>query len=341
MLYFNCDYNNGCHPDVLKRLVETNSEFTDVYDGDIYTKSAKAKIKKAIGCPKAQIAFLGGGTQTNATVIDGMLKPYEGVLAADTGHVNVHEAGAIEHTGHKVLALPQYDGKIKAKDVNDYVETYYADENYEHMVFPGMVYISFPTELGTLYSKKELTELYKVCRDHKIPLFIDGARLSYGLASKKCDMTIEEFASLCDVFYIGGTKVGALCGEALVFTHGNAPEHLTTIIKQHLAMFAKGRLNGVQFDALFTDDLYFKIGKNAIDTAELMKKILHKKGYKFYLETPTNQQFVIVENSKLDELSKHVKYGFWSKYDSKHTVIRFCTSWATRKEDVLKLEEVL
>ena len=341
MLYFNCDYNNGCHPEVMKRLVATNDEFTDVYDGDVYTESAKKKIRKTIGCPKAQIFFLGGGTQTNATVIAAYLREYQGVVAADTGHVNVHESGAIEYTGHKVLTLPQYDGKIKASDLSEYMQTYYADGNYEHMVFPGMVYISFPTELGTLYTKKELTELHTVCKKYKMPLFIDGARLGYGLASKKCDMTIKEFAKLCDAFYIGGTKVGALCGEAVVFPKGDAPEHFFSSVKQHCALFAKGRLNGVQFDTLFTDNLYMKIGENAIKTAEQLKKILHKKNYKFFLETPTNQQFVIVDNKLLPKLAKSVKYGFWSKYDNNHTVIRFCTSWATKEEDVKKLEEIL
>ncbi len=341
MLFFNCDYNNGCHPEVLKRIVETNDEFTDSYNLDKYTASAIEKIKDTIGCPNAKIYFLGGGTQTNSVVIASYLREYQGVLAAQTGHVNVHESGAIEYTGHKVLTLPQYDGKIKASDLKSYMQTYYADESYDHMVFPGMVYISFPTELGTLYTKKELAEIHKVCKQYKMPLFIDGARLGYGLASKKCDMTIKEFAKLCDAFYIGGTKVGALCGEAVVFPNGDEPEHFFSSIKQHGALFAKGRLNGVQFDALFTDNLYAKISKNAIETAEMLKKVLHEKGYRFYLETPTNQQFVIVENKMLGKLKKKVKYGFWEKYDDKHTVIRFCTSWATRKEDVLKLSSLL
>ncbi len=341
MLYFNCDYNNGCHPEVLKKIIETNDEFTDVYNQDKYTASAIKKIKDKIGCPDAKIYFLGGGTQTNAVVISSYLRGFHGVIAAQTGHVNVHESGAIEYTGHKVLTLPQYDGKMKASDLQSYLKTYYSDENYEHMVIPGMVYLSYPTELGTLYTKQELTEIHKVCKQYKMPLFIDGARLGYGLASKECDMTIKEFAKHCDVFYIGGTKVGTLCAEAVVFPKGDEPEHFFSSIKQHGALFAKGRLNGVQFDALFTDNLYERLGKNAIETAEMLKKVLKEKGYRFYLETPTNQQFVIAENSMLGKLRKKVVYGFWEKYDDTHTIIRFCTSWATKKEDIMKLASLL
>ena len=209
------------------------------------------------------------------------------------------------------------------------------------MVFPGMVYISHPTEYGTLYTKDELENISKVCNEYKIPLYLDGARLGYGVMAKDTDVDIPTIAKYCDIFYIGGTKVGALCGEAIVFTKGNMPKYFTTMVKQHGALLAKGRLLGVQFDTLFTDDLYLKIGKTAIDTAELLKKGLQDKGYRFYLDSPTNQQFIILENSKLEELSKHVRYGFWEKYDDSHTVIRFATSWATTKEDVEKLMELL
>lgn len=341
MLYFECDYNNGCHPDVLKKINETNSIPQSGYGNDIFSESAKAKIRSACACPDADIYFLSGGTQTNSVVISTILKDYEGVIAASTGHIGTHESGAIEYTGHKVLSLPSHDGKIDCSELKAFLSDYYADGNYEHMVFPGMVYISFPTESGTLYSKEELTAIHEVCLSYQIPLYIDGARLGYGLMSRECGLTLPEFAALCDVFYIGGTKVGALCGEAVVFPRNNAPAHFISMVKQHGALLAKGRLCGVQFDALFTDDLYFRISRNAIDTAERLKQILHGKGYRFFLETPTNQQFVIVENSLLNVLSKNVCFGFWEKYDESHTVIRFCTSWATSDEDLDALEKVL
>ena len=341
MLYFECDYNNGCHPDVLKKINETNSIPQSGYGNDVFSESAKAKIRSACACPDADIYFLAGGTQTNSVVISTILQDYEGVIAASTGHIGTHESGAIEYTGHKVLPLPSHDGKIDSSELKAFLSDYYADGNYEHMVFPGMVYISFPTESGTLYSKDELHAIHEVCLSYHIPLYIDGARLGYGLMSRECDLTLPEFAASCDVFYIGGTKVGALCGEAVVFPRNNAPAHFISMVKQHGALLAKGRLCGVQFDALFTDDLYFRISQNAIDTAERLKQILHGKGYRFFLETPTNQQFIIVENTLLDVLSQNVCFGFWEKYDESHTVIRFCTSWATAGEDLDALEMVL
>ena len=270
-----------------------------------------------------------------------MLQPYEGVVAAATGHVNVHEAGAIEFTGHKVLTVPEHDGKMHAEELRDFIETFYNDEAHEHMVFPGMVYISHPTEYGTLYTKEELIKISDVCKQFEIPLFLDGARLGYGVMAKDTNIDIPTIAKYCDVFYIGGTKVGALCGEAVVFTKNNMPKHFTTRVKQHGALLAKGRLLGIQFDTLFTDDLYFKIAKNAIDTAEVLKKGLADKGYKFYLDSPTNQQFIVLENDKLEKLAKGVRYGFWEKYDDTHTVIRFATSWATKMEDVEALIDLL
>ena len=285
--------------------------------------------------------LLTGGTQTNAVVIDALLESYEGAVAAETGHINVHESGAIEFTGHKVMPLPQHEGKINAVELRKFIETFYNDQNHQHMVYPGMVYISHPTEYGTLYTKEDLTELSKVCRDYGIPLFVDGARLGYGLMAKNTDVTLEVLCELCDVFYIGGTKIGALSGEAIVFTHNNTPKNFVTFIKQHGALLAKGRLLGVQFDTLFTDDLYFRISKHAIEMSEILKRELAEKGYRFYFESPTNQQFVIVENSKMEELSKRVVFSFWEKYDENHTVIRFATSWATKKEDVIKLMELL
>ena len=341
MLSFESDYTEGAHRAILDKLIETNYDQQPGYGEDAYSISARKKIAQATGTDAEDIYFITGGTQTNQIVIDTMLAPYEGVVAAVTGHVAAHEAGAIEYTGHKVLTVPQYLGKLKASDVKDLVETFYHDANHEHMVFPGMVYISHPTEYGTLYTKQELEEISKVCHEYNLPLFLDGARLGYGLMSNDTDVTLEDIAELTDVFYIGGTKVGALCGEAVVFTKNNTPKHFVNLIKKHGALLAKGRLNGVQFDTLFTDDLYFKISKHAIDMAEKLKKIFSDKGYKFYIDSPTNQQFFIVDNKKLEELQKHVRYGFWEKYDDTHTVVRFATSWATKEEDVEKLKDLL
>ena len=341
MLSFESDYIEGAHPKILETLAKTNMECLSGYGADAYTKSAKEKIADACALPDAQIAFLTGGTQTNQIVIDTMLHQYEGVVAAQSGHVSVHEAGAIEFTGRKVLTLPAHDGKIDASELDSYISDFYNDGNHEHMVFPGMVYISHPTEYGTLYSKKELTEISKVCRKHKIPLFLDGARLGYGLMSKQADLTLADIAELCDVFYIGGTKVGALCGEAVVFTKKNMPLHFEHLVKKHGALLAKGRLLAIQFDTLFTDNLYFEISRNAIDRAEELKNLFLKKGYKFFIDSPTNQQFVILENNKLKELQKNVKFSFWGKYDDTHTVVRFATSWATTSEKITELEKLL
>ena len=341
MISFESDYIAGAHPKVLARLMETNMEPLGGYGSDKYCESAREKIKRACACPQAEVHFLVGGTQTNALVISSMLKEYEGVIAAKTGHVSLHEAGAIEATGHKVLEVVQEKGKITATSVKQYLETFYGDENHEHMVFPGMVYISHPTEYGTLYNKKELEELAEVCQKYEMPLYLDGARLGYGLMSRETDVTLEDIARLCDVFYIGGTKVGALCGEAVVFTKGNTPKHFMTIIKQKGALLAKGRVLGVQFDILFTENLYFDISRHAIEMAQQLKEMLCEKGYCFYMESPTNQQFVIVENKKLEELKKYVAVSFWEKYDETHTVIRLATSWSTTQQDMERLEEVL
>lgn len=341
MLSFSSDYIAGAHPDVLQRLVDTNLESLTGYGEDIYTKKAIEKIKKEIAMDDAEVYLLTGGTQTNQIVIDTMLKDYEGVISATTGHVNVHEAGAIEFSGHKVLTVDTIDGKISAKTVRDYIELFYKDGSYEHMVFPGMVYISYPTELGNLYSKKELEDLYAVCKDYDIPFFIDGARLAYGLMSEECDLTMKDLARLCDVFYIGGTKCGALAGEAVVFTNNNMPKRFNTLVKQRGAMIAKGRLLGVEFDALFTDGLYYEIGKKGIDQAEKLKKILDKHGFEFFMKTSTNQQFVIIENTKKEELAKKVDFAFTQTYDENHTVIRFATSWSSTDEDLELLDQYL
>lgn len=341
MLSFECDYNCGAHPKVLEKLIETNLIPQSGYGFDEYTSSAKEKIKLACGCPDAEIFFLMGGTQSNAVVIDSLLKAYEGVVCADTGHISTHEAGAVEACGHKVLTLPNHYGKIYAEELLSLLKDFYADENFEHMVFPGMVYISHPTEYGTLYSKQELSEISSVCREYNIPLYLDGARLAYGLMSKKTDVTLPDVAQFCDAFYIGGTKCGALCGEAVVFTKNNMPKHFLTMVKNHGALLAKGRLTGVQFDALFTDGLYFEIGSHAIELAEMLKSGFKEKGYQLFIDSPTNQQFVVLENEFMEKLKKRVSFSYWERYDDNHTVVRFATSWATTKNDVEKLLEIL
>lgn len=339
MLYFENDYSEGAHSEVLNALIKTNDNKLTGYGSDEYSSSAKEKIKKACHT-NGDVYLLTGGTQTNQIIIDSLLESYQGVVSAVSGHVNAHEAGAIEYTGHKVIALNEHEGKVDSQELLHYLETFYADENHDHMVFPGMVYISHPTEYGTLYTKKELENLSKVCHQYNIPLYLDGARLGYGIMAKGSDVDLTVIAQNCDVFYIGGTKVGALCGEAVVFTN-KAPKHFVSIVKQHGALLAKGRLLGVQFDALFSNELYFKISQNAIDMAELLKEGLVKKGYDFYINSPTNQQFIIIENNKMEELRKEVRFSFWEKYDDAHTVIRLATSWATTKEDIENLMKYL
>ena len=341
MISFTCDYNEGAHPAILERLVATNFIQQPGYGADSFTASAKARIREAVGCPQAEVFLLTGGTQTNSTVIATMLRDYQGVVAAQTGHIAVHEAGAVEYTGHKVLTLPQREGKMSAQDLRNYLKGYYADGSYDHMVFPGMVYISFPTEYGTLYSKKELTDIYAVCQEYSLPLFVDGARLGYGLMSPACDITIKDLARLCDVFTIGGTKVGALCGEAVVFPSGKAPEHFFTMVKQHGALVAKGRLLGVQFDTLFTDGLYFKIAQGAIDLAMQLKKLFLDKGYELFLDSPTNQQFIILTPAAAKALEGKVAYEVWETLPDGRKVVRFATSWATTPEQVSQLSALL
>ncbi len=341
MISFTCDYNEGAHPAILERLVATNFIQQPGYGADSFTASAKARIREAVGCPQAEVFLLTGGTQTNSTVIATMLRDYQGVVAAQTGHIAVHEAGAVEYTGHKVLTLPQREGKMSAQDLKNYLKGYYADGSYDHMVFPGMVYISFPTEYGTLYSKKELTDIYAVCQEYSLPLFVDGARLGYGLMSPACDITIKDLARLCDVFTIGGTKVGALCGEAVVFPSGKAPEHFFTMVKQHGALVAKGRLLGVQFDTLFTDGLYFKIAQGAIDLAMQLKKLFLDKGYELFLDSPTNQQFIILTPAAAKALEGKVAYEVWETLPDGRKVVRFATSWATTPEQVSQLSALL
>ena len=340
MLVFENDYSEGAHPLVLEKLLETNMEKLSGYGNDRYTEEAREKIRKAVGKEDADVFFIAGGTQTNLVIISTMLKRYEGVIAAVTGHVNGHEAGAIEYTGHKVMTLPHHDGKIDPEELDEMISGFYKDANHEHMVFPGMVYVSHPTEYGTLYSDKELTAISDICHRYDIPLFLDGARLGYALACPDSDLTLERIAELADVFYIGGTKVGALCGEAVVFTR-KTPEHFLTMTKQQGAMLAKGRLLGVQFSALFTDNLYTEIAGNAIRQARKLKQALIDKGYKMAIDSPTNQLFVILDSKMKERLSKDVRFGFWERIVDEHTVVRFATSWATTDEDIEKLIGIL
>ena len=341
MISFTSDYIAGAHPALLRRLAETNLEVLPGYEKDAYCVRAAEKIRAACACPDAEVFFLVGGTQTNQVVISTVLKDYQGVISAKTGHINAHEAGAIEYSGHKVLALDAREGKLAAADVDAWIDAFEADPSNFAMVHPGMVYISYPTEYGTLYSKDELAALHEVCRRRGIPLYIDGARLGYALCSPACDLTLPELASLCDVFYIGGTKVGALCGEAVVFPRGGAPDHFMTRAKARGAMLEKGRLLGIQFDAFFTDGLYFEIGRHGIEMAEKLKEIMRGKGIPFFLESPTNQQFVILENARLRELAEKVEYEYWEPYDAERSVVRFATSWSTTDADLDALRAIL
>lgn len=340
-LYFVSDYMEGAHPLILENLAKTNLYKTPGYGTDSFCESARQKIREACEAPEADVYFLVGGTQTNATVIDSILRQYQGVIAADTGHINAHEAGAIEFTGRKVLTLPSCLGKISAHDIEKAILGYKEDDNRDHMIMPGMVYISQPTEYGTLYTYNELEEISNICHKNGLSLYLDGARLAYALGCPENDVTLKDISRLCDAFYIGGTKCGTLFGEAVVIPKKDYIPHFFTLIKQHGALLAKGRLLGIQFDTLFTDDLYYDIGKDAIKFANKIKNALIEKGYKLYLDNPTNQIFVILENTKMQKLSEKVEFSFWEKYDETHTVIRFVTNWATKEEDVNALINIL
>lgn len=341
MISFECDYNNGAHPKVLEALVKTNGEITDTYGFDRYSLSAKEKIRMACEAPEADIFFLGGGTQTNATVIDGMLRSFEAVVTVETGHIAVHEAGAVEHSGHKVITLPSHDGRLDATELDNWMQVFDADESRDHVPQPGMVYISLPTELGTLYTSQEIDAIYRICEKWQLKLFIDGARLGYGIAASEGDITLPWLARHCDAFYIGGTKVGALCGEAVVFPQGNAPRGFFSLIKQHGALFAKGRLCGVQFDALFTDGLYLNIAQHAISMARKLKELFREKGLRMYIDSPTNQQFVVLPNEQMHQLEQQVQFTHWGPFDADHFICRFVTSWATKEEDLATLRSIL
>ncbi|MCQ2236963.1 MAG: beta-eliminating lyase-related protein [Bacteroidales bacterium] len=335
MIHFDSDYMAGALPEIMKRLVETNLEETTGYGSDDYTARAKDLIKKACANPDSQVYFLVGGTQTNKTVIDTILERYEGVMAADTGHINVHESGAIENAGHKVIALPSHEGKVHAEDVEQYLSSFYADESYAHMNIPGALYISFPTEYGTLYSKEELTALSNVCHKWNKSLFVDGARLGYGLVAEGNDVTLNDLATLTDVFYIGGTKQGALFGEAVV-VNSKSPRfsHFTTIIKMHGALLAKGRLLGLQFETLFTDDLYTRAAKHAVNLAMKLQKGFIAKGYNPIIASPTNQQFFQLPNEVIDRLMKFATFEYWGPRGDNSSLVRFVCSWATTDEAV-------
>ena len=337
---FESDYNNGAHPEVICHLLETNGKQSQSYGFDEWSEQARQKIRTACQCPEADIFFLVGGTQANATVIDAVLQTYEGVLAVETGHINVHESGAVEASGHKVITLPSHDGKMEANDLEAWLKAFHADPTLEHMVIPGMVYITFPTELGSVYSASEIEHIYNVCRRYELRLFIDGARLGYGLASSECNFDLPWLARHCDVFYIGGTKVGALCGEAVVFPTGNAPRHFMNIVKRHGALLAKSRLAGVQFDALFTDGLYFSIAKQAIDKAMQMRSLFQEAGIPLR-PSSTNQQFVELTNAQMKHILRDVLFETWAPIDEERTLCRFVTSWATTDRDLNALKEAL
>lgn len=334
MLHFDCDYMEGAHPEVMRRLLETNLEQTPGYGCDPHTERARELIRQACGAPQAEVHFLVGGTQTNATVIDGLLRRHEGVLAAESGHINVHEAGAIEAAGHKVLTLPSHEGKIRAEEVDRRIEEFYRDETWPHMVVPGMLYLSHPTEFGTLYTLSEMEAIHAVCQRYSIPLYLDGARLSYALASEENTLTLRDIARLCEVFYIGGTKTGLLFGEAVVITRPELLPHFFTLVKQHGALLAKGRLLGVQFETLFTEELYLRIARQAISTARRLKEALLAKGYRLHIDSPTNQQFFVLPNREIDRLSQYATFELWGPRGKEESVVRFVTSWATTDEQI-------
>ena len=341
MLHFDSDYMRGACREILDRLGASNLEQTPGYGSDRYTAEAERKILEACGVDSGRVFFLVGGTQTNATVIDGLLRRHQGVVAAESGHINVHEAGAIESTGHKVLALPTADGKLSAEQVDRYITDFYRDETYTHMVAPGMVYITHPTEFGGLYSLEELTRLSEVCRRHDVPLYLDGARMAYALGSEANDVSLKDIARLTDVFYIGGTKCGALFGEAVVCPRPELLPNFFTLIKQHGALMSKGRLLGLQFDTLFTGGLYERLGRHAVSKAMQLREGLKAKGYEFLMDSPTNQQFVILPNATIDRLLPHASFELWGPHGQSATPVRFVTDWATTDSEISELLKLL
>lgn len=337
MIRFNCDYSEGAHPRILEMLAQTNLEQTAGYGEDPYCARAAALIREKCGCTDAGVQFAVGGTQANMIVAAAALRPHQGVLCAGTGHINIHESGAVEATGHKVLALPGEDGKITAAQIQAACQEHFGDETHEHMVQPGMVYLSFSTELGTVYSKRELTEISESCRRNGLLLYVDGARLGYGLCAQDCDLDLPALTALCDAFTIGGTKAGALFGEALILRNEALKKDFRYILKQRGGMLAKGRLLGIQFLALLENDLYFDISARADRLAMEIHRACAEKGWKFLSSSPTNQQFPVLPNAALDALRKDYEVSYCGKTDEAHSAVRFCTSWATRDEDVERL----
>lgn len=333
MIRFECDYSEGAHPKVMEALAQTNLEQTPGYGLDEHCRRAGELIKKECACPDADVHFLVGGTQANFTVISSILRPYQGVLCADTGHISCHESGAVEATGHKVLPMPGKEGRISAGQVRAAYDEHWSDVNHEHTVQPGMVYISYPTEYGTLYSREELAELYRTCRELELPLFIDGARMGYGLAADKA-MTLADIARNCDVFYIGGTKVGMLFGEALVIVNDRLKRDFRYMIKQRGGMLAKGRLLGVQFETMLEDGLYYRVSDHAVETARRIREAFERKGIAMLIDSPTNQQFPILSKEQQRTLGEKYSFCHWQRVDDESDAVRFCTSWATAWEHV-------
>ena len=337
MIRFDCDYLEGAHPKILKRIVETNFEQTPGYSNDEYTKYASATIKRVCKKEDIDVHILVGGTQTNLIVISSILRPYQGVVCVETGHINVHETGAIESCGYKILTVKSEDGKITAEQIKNVAKSHRDSDMSVHMVMPKLVFISLPTECGTNYTKKELEDIYNTCKENNMYLYIDGARLGYGLVAQDTDLKIEDIPNLCDVFYIGGTKIGALFGEAVVIVNNELKKDFRYIIKQKGGMLAKGRLLGIQFETLMDNDLYFKLSRHAVDLAMKIREALIQKGYKLLYNSYTNQQFVIVTNEKLKELNKKFTFFKVKNIYKNTTAIRICTSWATTEENVDEL----
>lgn len=334
MIRFEMDYARGAYAPILERMQETNLEETAGYGKDPHCENARKLIAKECNKEDVDIHFMVGGTQANTTVIAALLRPYQGVISADSGHINVHETGAIESTGHKVIAIPSIDGKITGDQVRELCRLHNDDSAKEHCVQPGMVYISQSTEVGTVYKKSELSELRKVCDEFDLPLFVDGARLGYGMAAQGVDVTLEDMAELSDIFYIGGTKQGALFGEAIVISNMKYSENFRYMMKQRGGLLAKGRLLGIQFEVLFEDGAYYKLANQAVRLAKKLRDGFKEKGYEMFVDSPTNQQFPILPNTEIERLKEKFGFSFWEKIDEERSAVRFCTCWATTQEQV-------
>lgn len=337
MIRFNCDYSEGAHPRILEKLAQTNLEQAPGYGQDTYCRQAADLIKSLCQTPQAEVHFLAGGTQTNLTVVAACLRPYQTVISADSGHINVHETGAIEATGHRILTVPEQNGKLTAEQIARCCKEHWLDDNPEFAPQPKLVYISFPTEYGTLYSKEELSAIRRVCDENNLFLFADGARLGYGLEAPGNDVTLADLAACCDVFYIGGTKIGALLGEAVVIVNPKLQKDFRYFMKQKGAMLAKGRILGIQFLALFEDGLYFQLSKHADDMAQIIRRACAESGFDFLYDSPTNQQFPIMPDDLIKRLEELYVFSHTKRLDHRRSAIRICTSWATRREDVEQL----